>query len=169
MSTFLDLLIILYLIRTWHVKEPQDTREINMQATKDEAVSLYTFYEGRVQTTKSILVGILTGMLSLQTPIFLEHILKKSSFSWIDVTPLIIIATLSIPVFISMQTHMKANAHKSKVFQCYIKGKNIMYNPNYKGRIYSFFQRFSLGLDSILIVAIILLPFISIFFINCPQ
>jgi hypothetical protein len=34
--------------------------------TTDQALSLYTFYEGRVQSTKSILVGILAGILSLR-------------------------------------------------------------------------------------------------------
>jgi hypothetical protein len=113
------------------------------------------------------LVGILTGVLSLQIPIFLEDILKESSFSLRDVTPLIVMSTLSIPVFISMKTHMWSNDYKSKRFIKYVKGRRINYNPEPPGWTHKFFAHFSLGLDSILLIAIILLPFISLFLLNC--
>ena len=59
-------------------KETEETRVFNIHATKGEALSLYTFYEGRVQTTKSILVGILRGFFHCKSLYFWNMYLRKA-------------------------------------------------------------------------------------------
>lgn len=119
---------------------------------QEKALSLYTFYEGRVQTTKSILVGILTWILSLQIPLLSSYVVGKQPSISIDTFSLIALFLLSLFVFTSMKRHMDINDRKSKHFQAFI--KNIDYNHEEKSSnwIYNITACFPVGLEWILFI-----------------
>jgi hypothetical protein len=145
------------------MREEKIARELAMD--QEKALSLYTFYEGRVQTTKSILVGILTWILSLQIPLLSSYVVGKQSSTSIDAFSLIALFFLSLFVFISMKGHMDVNDRKSKHFQTFIEA--IDYNPKIKSSnwIYKAAACFPLGLEWVLFVFTLGVTGVGILFI----
>jgi hypothetical protein len=159
------LLFALIFLFPWMLsKIPPDkaTEALNKKITPDRALSLYTFYEGRVQSTKSILVGILAAILSLQIPPFLKCMWKKP-FDYDDALSVIILCIPSLFVFFSLKLHMQENAEKSRIFQKPLCSEGIRYNPKLSKWKYKFRRKLPLGLDVLLILVICLLSVVILF------
>jgi hypothetical protein len=142
----------------------------------DQALSLYTFYEGRVQSGKSILIGILTGILSLQIPILLSDLLNKPFLSFMEVFPVILLCIPALLAYSSLKLHMMANDRKSKIYQKPLKYR-ITYNPplsqweckipHWLREIYKIYARLRLPLEGGLLVAICFLSLGSLLLWYC--
>ena len=161
------LLFALIFLFPWMLsKIPPDkaTEALNKKINTDRALSLYTFYEGRVQSTKSILVGILAAILSLQIPPFLECMWKKPfDYKFDDALPVIILCIPSLFVFYSLKLHMQENAEKSKIFQKPLCSEGIRYNPELSKWKYKFRKKLPLDLDVLLFYVICILSFVILF------
>ena len=131
--------------------------EIQHEHTPDQALALYTFYEGRVQSTKSILVGVLAGILSLQVP-FLSDFFKNNSPSLVNAFPIIVLSIIAISVFYSLKRHMENNVSKSEYFQCILGKKGLVYYPDTQ----TLNMRFRWQLDCIFLGIIAFLALLSI-------
>jgi hypothetical protein len=146
---------------------PQKAPSIEgVRVMKEDAVlSLYTFYEGRVQTIKSILVGILTGILSLQIPLFIQKIIDDKEIYTSLINPIFLLFAASIPMFISLQLHMLENDAKSKIYQYRLDQINdeknrlvrCVYNPELPDTIYKIRRNFPFRLEWFLLIFILLL------------
>jgi len=128
--------------------------------TCEQALSLYTFYESRVQSTKSILIGVLAGILSLQVS-FLGDIFKNNYPSLVNAFPIIVLSIIAISVFYSLKRHMENNVSKSEYFQNILGKYGLDYYPETQ-RINICFRW---QLDWIFLGIIALLALLSIVFI----
>jgi hypothetical protein len=144
-------------------EEKKEEEKRKHKCKKDMNLALYTFDEGRVQTTKSILVGILTGILSLQIPIYLDVTKEKQPYSSLE-DPIVLLFILSLSMFLSMKLHMGENNDKSKKFQSYLPKPRKYYNPKLSNRIYTVRRIFPLELEWIFLGTVFYLAIQSIIF-----
>ena len=128
---------------------------------EDMVLALHTFYEGRVQTTRSILVGILTGILSLQIPLLLDAMDKQRPYSFLS-DPIVYLFILSLPMFGSLKLHMWENNDKSKYFRDRLQEPLLStYNPELSNRIYKVRRDFPLELELFFLGTIFFLAVLS--------
>jgi hypothetical protein len=131
-----------------------------------------------VQSGKSILVGILAGILSLQIPIVVSDLWEKPFLSFMEAFPVILLCIPALLAFSSLKLHMMANDKKSKIYQEPLKYK-ITYNPplsqweckipNWLREIDKIYTRLRLNLEVGLLLLICILSLGSLLLWYCKR
>jgi len=127
---------------------------------------LCTRFVGRVQSTKSILVGVLTAILSLQIPIFIDTKDRRSNYLFL-MDPTVLMFFISLFMFTSMKLHMGENNVKSQIFQS--PATRNYYNPPLPNYItYKLRRILPLELEWMLLGAIFYFAILSVIFHKYP-